>query len=180
MLVERAVRLDPDVPQIYFILAQISLYRGRHAEAIRHTERAIALAPGYADAYAQQAWVLHFAGRPSRGLEVMEEAIRLNPRVPSIYGLVRGALLYAQGSNALAIEDLEPAVAMNPTFQMLRLWLAAAYAASARTEEASWQAAEAMALNPDFTLAHIRAVYPIRDPDYLERFLGDLRKAGLR
>ncbi|MCF7984027.1 MAG: tetratricopeptide repeat protein, partial [Thiohalocapsa sp.] len=80
---------------------------------------------------------------------------------------------------ARAIDDLEQAVSMNPTFQMLRLWLAAAYAGTGRLEDASWQAAEAMALNPDFTLAHIRDVYPISDPDYLERLLHDLRTAGL-
>ncbi|MCF7992399.1 MAG: winged helix-turn-helix domain-containing protein [Thiohalocapsa sp.] len=178
-LILQAVQLDPEVPQIYFILAQVALYRGRHAEAIRHAERAVSLAPGYADAYAMQAWVLHFGGRPARGLQVMERAVRLNPRVPSIYRLVRGALYYAHGMNARAIDDLEQAVSMNPTFQMLRLWLAAAYAGTGRLEDASWQAAEAMALNPDFTLAHIRDVYPISDPDYLERLLHDLRTAGL-
>nr|WP_296926928.1 tetratricopeptide repeat protein [Thiohalocapsa sp.] len=143
-------------------------------------EHAIGLAPGYADAYALQAWILHFAGRPARGLDAMAQAIRLNPRVPSIYRFVRGALHYEQGDDARAIDDLEQAVSMNPTFQMLQLWLAAAYAGSGRIDDARWQAAEAMALNPDFTLAHIRRVYPIRDPDYLERFLGDLRRAGLK
>ena len=178
-LVRRALRLAPDVPQVYFIQGQIALYRGRHADAIREAEHATELAPAYADAYALQAWVLHYAGRPARGLEVMAQATRLNPRVPSIYRLVRGALHYEQGDNARAIDDLEQAVPMNPTFQMLRLWLAAAYAGSGRIDEAGWQAAEVMALNPDFRLAHIRRVYPIRDPDYLERFLADLRKAGL-
>jgi len=99
--------------------------------------------------------------------------------VPSIYRLVRGALHYEQGANAKAIDDLETAVSMNPNFLMLRLWLAAAYAGSGRSDDARWQAAEAMAINPDFTLAHVRDFYPIRDPDYLERFLSDLRKAGL-
>jgi TolB-like protein/DNA-binding winged helix-turn-helix (wHTH) protein len=178
-LVAQAVRLDPEVPQIYFIRAQLALYRGDHAEAIRQTEHAIALAPGYADAHAQLAWVLHFAGRPARGLRAMDEATRLNPRVPSIYRLVRGALHYAQGEDAEAISDLEQAVPMNPTFQMLRLWLAAAYAASGRIEDAQWQADELMALNPSFSLAHIQRVYPIRDPRYRERLLADLRKAGL-
>jgi TolB-like protein/Tfp pilus assembly protein PilF len=179
-LARQALRRDPSVPQIYFIQAQIALYRGRHADAIRQTERAIELVPGYADAYALQAWILHFAGRPARGLEAMARAIRLNPRVPSIYRLVRGALYYERGDNARAIADLEQAVSMNPTFQMIRLWLAAAYAEAGRLDDAGWQAAEAMALNPDFTLAYIRRLYPIRDPEYLERFLGDLRRAGLK
>ena len=68
---------------------------------------------------------------------------------------------------------------MNPTYQMLRLWLAAAYAGLERIEEAQWEAAELLAFNPDFRLEHVRRVYPIRDPDYRERLLADLRKAGL-
>lgn len=178
-LAAQAVRLDPRVPQIYFVRAQLAVYRGDHAEAIRETQHAIALAPGYADAHAQLAWVLHFAGRPALGLQAMEQATRLNPRLPSIYRLVRGALHYSQGNHAAAIADLEQAVMMNPSFQMLRLWLAAAYAAAGRIDDAEWQAAEAMALNPGFTLDHVRRVYPIRDPDYRERLLADLRKAGL-
>jgi hypothetical protein len=68
---------------------------------------------------------------------------------------------------------------MNPTDQMLRLWLAAAYAGSGRIDEARWEAAELLSLNPDFRLEHVRRVYPIRDPNYRERLLADLRKAGL-
>jgi thioredoxin-like negative regulator of GroEL len=77
------------------------------------------------------------------------------------------------------VDDLEQAVRMNPTYQMLRLWLAAAYAGSGRIEEAQWEAVELMAMNPDFRLGHVRRVYPIRDPDYRERLLADLRTAGL-
>ncbi len=178
-LVERATQLDPRVPQIYFVRGQIALYRGAHAEAVREIEEAIALSPGYADAYALLAWVLQYAGRPAEALDAMERAVRLNPRLPSIYRLVRGAAFYALGDDASAVDDLEQGVRMSPTFQWLRLWLAAAYAGSDRIEEAQWEAAELMALNPGFRLEHVRQVHPIRDPDYRERFLADLRKAGL-
>ena len=178
-LAEQAMQLDPNVPQIYFVRGQIALYRGKHAEAVREIEEAITLTPGYADAYALLAWVLHYAGRPTEGLDVMERAVRLNPRMPSIYRLVRGALYYALGEHASAVDDLEQAVQMNPSYQMLRLWLAAAYAGSGRIEEAQWEAAELMALKPGFTLEYVQRVYPIRDPDYRQRFLTDLGKAGL-
>lgn len=179
ILVDQAARLDPSVPQIYFVRGQIALYRADHAQAIRQAEQAIVREPGYADGHALLAWVLHFAGRPAQGLEVMERAVRLNPRMPSIYRLVRGALHYSLGYLDRAAADLEPAVDMNPTYQMLRLWLAAAYAGSGELEAARWQAAELRALNPDFVLEHVRRAYPIRDPVYRERLLADLRKAGL-
>lgn len=179
-LVDQALKLDPTVPQIYFVRCQIALYRGDHADAIREAETAIALSPGYADAYAVLAMVLHYAGRPAEGLEELARAVRLNPTLPSIYRLVRGALHYSLGDYPSAIADLEPAIPMNPTYQMLHLWLAAAYAGSGRIEEAQWEAAELMALNPGFSLEHVRSVYPIRDPAYMERLIADLYKAGLQ
>ncbi len=178
-LVDQAMKLDPTVPQIYFVQSQTALYRGDLAEAVRWAEEAIALSPGYADAYALLALVLHYAGRPAEGLVEMERAARLNPTLPSIYRLVRGVVHYALGDYPRAIAELEPAIPMNPTYQMLRLWLAAAYAGSGRIEEAQWQATELMALNPNFTLEHVETVFPIRDPGYRERLIGDLRKAGL-
>jgi tetratricopeptide (TPR) repeat protein len=173
------MKLDPKVPQIYFVHSQIALYRGDLPEAVRQAEEAIALSPGYADAYAMLALVLHYAGRPTEGLDEIERAIRLNPTLPSIYRLVRGVLHYSLGDYPRAIADLEPAIPMNPTYQMLRLWLAAAYAGSGRIEAAQWEAAELMALNPSFTLEHVNTVFPIRDPEYRERLIADLRKAGL-
>jgi tetratricopeptide (TPR) repeat protein len=178
-LVDQAMKLDPTVPQIDFVHSQIALYRGDLAEAIRQAEEAIALSPGYADAYAMLALVLHYAGRPAEGMDELERAVRLNPAPPSIYRLVRGLLHYALGDYPRAIADLEPAVPMNPTYQMLRLWLAAAYAGSGRLEEAQWEATELMALNPSFTLEHVETVFPIRDPAYRARLIADLRKAGL-
>ncbi len=178
-LIDQAMKLDPTVPQIDFVHSQIALYRGDLAEAIRQAEEAIALSPGYADAYAMLALVLHYAGRPAEGMDELERAVRLNPAPPSIYRLVRGLLHYALGDYPRAIADLEPAVPMNPTYQMLRLWLAAAYAGSGRLEEAQWEATELMALNPSFTLEHVETVFPIRDPAYRARLIADLRKAGL-
>lgn len=178
-LSDQAVQLDPTVPQIYFVRGQIALYRRDYAAAVREAETAITLSPGYADAYALLGWVLHFAGRPAAGLEEMARAERLNPRLPSIYRLNRGALHYSLGDYPRAIADLEPAVLMNPTHHMLRLWLAAAYAGVGRIADAEWQATELLALNPDFSLDYVKTLYPIRDPQYLERLINDLRRVGL-
>ncbi len=178
-LVEQASALDPTVPQIYFVGAQVALYRRDYAEAIRQAEQAIALSPGYADAFAMLARVLNYAGRPTEGLDEMERAMRLNPMQPSIYRMLRGAMHYFEGDYTKAIDDLEQAVPMNPTLPLLRSWLAAAYAGAGRIDEAQWEVAELMALNPGFTLEHVRNVYPIRDPAYRERLIADLRKAGL-
>jgi adenylate cyclase len=109
----------------------------------------------------------------------MERAVRLNPRVPAIYRLVRGALHYENGDIDRALADFEAAVDISPSFQLSRVWLAAAYAAADRPGDAEWETREILALDPGFSVSHVRRAFPIKDPIYRERFLEDLRRAGL-
>lgn len=178
-LIAQARILDPMVPQVYFVQGQIELFRGNYAAAIRSAEEAIAMKPNYADAYALLAWILHFAGRADDGMVSMERAVRLNPRVPAIYRLVRGALHYEGGDIDRALTDFEAAVDISPSFQLSRVWLAAAYAAADRPWDAEWETREILALDPGFSVSHVRRAFPIKDPIYRERFLEDLRRAGL-
>lgn len=105
--------------------------------------------------------------------------MRLNPRIPSIYRMVRGALHYSNGDPANALADLVPAVRINPNFQQLRIWLAAAYAAAGQIEDAQWEGIEIRNLYPDFSVSAAERGFAICDPAYLERFIADLRKADL-
>ncbi len=178
-LTEKARRLDPSVPQIYFVDSQIELFRRNYEAAIRNAEHALSIKPSYADAHALLAWILHFAGRPKEGLASMQRAVILNPRVPAVYRLVRGALHYSREELDEALADLEAAVESNPSFQLQRIWLAVAYAATGRTDDARWEGQEILALDPDFTTAQVERALPIRDPAYRERLLNDLRTAGL-
>lgn len=178
-LTEQARRLDPTIPQIYFAQGLIELYGRDYAAAIRSAEHAIEIKPNYADAHALLAWILHFAGRPEEGLESIRRAFRLNPGVPAIYRYVRGTLHYERQDMDNALEDLETAAEISPSFQLVRVWLAAAYAAVGRVGDAAWQAQEVLALDPRFTVSQVERAFPIRDPVYRERFLADLRRAGL-
>ena len=130
----------------------MKLHQRDYTGAIKDAEKAIALNSSYADGYALLAWILHFAGRPEEGLDAMRRAIRLNPRVPAVYQLVLAANHYALGSLDRAVELLESGVEISPNYQQLRVWLAAAYAASQRRELAEGEAAEILTLNPEFTV----------------------------
>jgi tetratricopeptide (TPR) repeat protein len=110
----------------------------------------------------------------------MDKAIDLNPRVPGIYLMVQGALQYELEDFPKAIHLLEQAVEINPGFQLARVFLAASYAAEERLQDARWQVIEIIALNPEFSLTTVEQGSPIRDPDYRERLLRDLRRAGLQ
>jgi len=178
-LTEKAQRLDPSLHQVYFVEGLLALFRRNYEAAIGSTDHAISIKPSYADAYALRAWIEHFDGRIAEGLASMEQAVRLNPRIPSVYRVIRGALHYAQADLDKAIADLEIAVEVNPSFQNARIWLTAAYAAAGRIEDAQWQSSEILALHSDFSSLHSLWAFPIRDPAYSDRFLRDLRRAGL-
>lgn len=178
-LTSKAKQLDDRVPQVYFVSGLVEMYRRNYAAALDDLARAIELKPSYADAHALLAWVLHFAGRPQEGLAAMQRAIDLNPRVPTTYWLVQGALYYELGENAEATRVLQLAVQNNPSYQSVRMFLAAAYAADQNLEEAAWQIEEIRTLDPDFTLGDVERGAPIRDPRYKQRLLRDLERAGL-
>jgi tetratricopeptide (TPR) repeat protein len=124
------------------------------------------------------AWILHFAGRPGEGMAAMRRAIALNPHVTALYRTVEAALHYEMGELDEARALLEQAVAVSPDQLLARLYLAAVYAATGEFEAAQWQVEEIRTLDPGFRL-DLSYGFPIRDPRYRARFVGDLRHAGL-
>ena len=178
-LAQQALQLDASIPQLYFVMSQVKLSQRDYIAAIKNIEKAIVLNSNYADGYALLGWILHFAGRPKEGLEVMQRAIRLNPRIPAVYRLVLGSIYYAIGKSDQAIEMLHEGVEINPEFQQIRVWLVAAYVSAGLMEEAEWEVAEILIINPDFSLKSVETFFPFQDPLYRDRFIADLRKAGL-
>ncbi len=77
----------------------------------------------------------------------------------------------------------EKAMRLNPRYPIYyirSLGWAYRVAELGRLEEARAEMAEALRLNPTFSLEKARQMYPFKDPADLERFLDDLRKAGLK
>jgi adenylate cyclase len=57
--------------------------------------------------------------------------------------------------------------------------LAAAYGHLGKVEEGRAQWAEALRINPDYSLEHRRRILPFKNPVDFEHILDGLRKAGL-
>ena len=60
-----------------------------------------------------------------------------------------------------------------------RVFLASAYGRLGRLDEARQMWREAMEINPDYSIAHIRRVLPYRDPAWFDHFDEGLEKVGL-
>ena len=60
------------------------------------------------------------------------------------------------------------------------LGLAATYIDLGREKEASAEAAEVLRINPKFLLDYYAKMLPYKDQSRLDRYIGALRKAGLK
>ncbi len=71
------------------------------------------------------------------------------------------------------------AIELNPQFARGHQRLAAVYGQMGLIEDAEWEAAELLTLEPDFTLARARETATFQNPADLARYIEGLRKAGL-
>jgi len=176
---ERAASIDPSVPQIHFVRAQVALFRGQHDEAASAAMRAIELDPNYADAYALLAWILHYAGRPDQAEPMLAEALKRNPRSSASYREIAGEIAFTTGRYVEAAKEFQAALERNPAHTRARLWLAATLAKLERREEAAWEVQELLTLNPEFSLSRLLLAFPLKDPQQIDALKGALTQLGL-
>lgn len=178
-LARTGLEIDGALPALRFVIGMVEMFNGNLESATAEVLRAIELKPSYADGYGLLARIMHFAGRPQEGRDAIAKAMTLNPRVPALYRMVDGALLYQLGRHDEAIGQLTASLNVSPNLLLSRLYLAAAYAGSNQPDEAKWEVDEILSFNPQFTVAYLDYGFPMRDQSFRERFLDDLRRAGL-
>lgn len=176
---ERALAIDDRLPVVYFAQGMILLYLNRHDEALAATHKALEIDPNYADSQAQFAFILNYMGRPAEGLEEMQRAIRLNPLHDFNYLWVLGQSQFYLAAYRKAATAFEEIIERNPETIAGHLMLAATYAQLGRIEDAQWEAAEIMTLQPGFTLTEARARTPYKNPRDLNLYIDALARAGL-
>jgi adenylate cyclase len=176
-LAEKAVHLDPRLPQARAQLGHVLLYKRQHDAAIAEFERAFALNPNYIDyRYAQ---VLMYAGEPARAIEVLEANTRLDPFQPLMYATnFLGHANYSLKRYGEAARLFRECASRQPHLQFPRALLAAACAQSGQLEEARAEAAEVLRINPGFTIERYKRFFVDRDPKEAEHRIDGMRKAG--
>ena len=178
-LAAKAVKLDPQLPQVHWVLGLVHMFRKEYEQAETSTRKAIELDPNFADAYALLCWILQYSGEGERGLEFMETALRLNPRAPFPYLSAEAETYFSLGRYQDAISTSEVALRRNPTAQRLRLFIAASKALAGDVSAAEWEVEELLLLEPALNLGAVDDIAPYRDPEVLERLKQGLRLAGL-
>ena len=176
---EEAAAIEPSVPQVHFVRAQVELFHGRHDNAAAAVADAIDLDPNYADAYALQAWILHYAGRPDRASSALQEALRRNPRGSAPYREIAGEIHFAAGRYDQAAQAFEAVLERNPAHARARLWLATTLLKLGRDDGAAWEVQELLMINPEFSLSRLLLAFPLKNPEQQNLLIEALSGLGL-
>jgi len=150
--------------------------------AVAELERARELQPSDPDVLADLATALCFTGRPREALTLVQQAMELNPNHPKWYFIASGIALLLTGEAERAVRDLRAWSAINPSWHVPYIFLAAALGNSGNVAEAKAALARFDALyypGSTKTLNFVRSLWPMSQ-EQEKVFLGGLRLAGMR
>lgn len=174
----KAVQLDPNLPVAHAQLGHILTFEGQHEQSIAEFEKAFALNPNFTDW--RFSMTLVRAGEPERAIQILETHMRYDPHyVPSV-PLTLGIARYYLKEYSEALPLLREFASRAPNFSQGHVWLAANLAQLGRLDEAHAQAAEALRIDPKFTIdGTARRLALNKRPEDAEHLFDGLRKAGL-
>lgn len=177
-LARRAVALDDNLPQAYWVLGFVHIFRGEYKEAINASERAITLDPNNSDAYVTLAISTNFSGNPEKAIDLMQQAIALNPRYGSRYSGVLAIAYYHAGKYQEALAAFNDSLARNPERIPPHLYKTVLLMKMDRKEDAEWQVDEVLAIKPEFSLDNLDRILPFSDEAERTEFISLLQEAG--
>ncbi|MFW6076385.1 MAG: tetratricopeptide repeat protein [Hyphomicrobiales bacterium] len=178
-LAKKAVELDGTDADAHNALGCAQLWLGNHEFAASEYETAIALDPNNARAHAELGWVYYYAGRSMEAVEPVYHAMRLDPQYPDAYLLYLAQPLMRLHRFDEAVRLLKRRIIRKPDTDISRVLLASCYGYLGRPADAKLQWADALSVNPDFSLEQRRRVLPYKDPADFDFIVDGLQKAGL-
>ena len=174
-----ALQLDSRLPLAYWVRGLSWRETGEYVKAMVEAQKAIELDPNYANAHVLLATLLYYAGRPEEGLERMLKAMQIHPHHPFNYSFHLGQAYFILHRYEEAVAALREAADSNPASERVHVWLAAALVRSNRLDDARWEAAQVLLLNPDFSVQRSAQALPFKYQADRQHFLDSLQQAGL-
>ena len=142
-------------------------------------DRALSINPNYAPALNMRGTLHIYTGEPAKAIPLIERAIRLDPisRQQHVHFLATAYFVAGEYETAMAV--FRDRIALNPSTDLSRAFLASALGHLGKTEEARAVWRELKEINPRYS--HIEHVgrLPFRNPADADKFTEGLRKAGL-
>lgn len=176
-----AMKIDPDNAEALGIYAHTLAWKKEFDNALHFFDRSLRLNPNLAYIWALSAATYAYIGDPATALKRLERYHELAPFDPyycffeSIYALTY--LIQRDYQQVLAFS--QRVVKANPDFTAGYKPLLAALGRLDRIEEAKPYLDKLLSLEPNFTIAHYREIYPLKRESDLEHYLEGLRLAGV-
>ncbi len=158
--------------------ASVHNQAGEQDLAIARHVKSIELNPGATNVMASLSDPLIYTGRVGEATELLHRAMRLDPHHPDWF---KWNLAGAQWTAEDCDMALSTMLSMAKIPNMARRTLAAIYVCLGRQEEAKATIAKFLQIEPDYSIAKFRDKMQrqYKDPAVLERWIADLRTAGL-
>ena len=176
---QTAVALDPEYALGHQQLGWTYIWKKQPDKAIASGQQGVTLDPDDDLARALFGEILNCAARPQEGLEQITKAIDLNPFHAFWYEYVQAHSYDLLGRQEEAIELMNKVLAIIPDFIPARRHLAVIYVDLNRMQEARAEIAEILRINPGYSISEWSARARYTDPAIRQRFVDNLRKAGL-
>jgi adenylate cyclase len=176
-LARTAIEFDPNLPEAYAEVAYNIIRKSDFDGATVAAERAMALNPNFVDYRLAQ--VFYSVGQPAKAIEIAKAQMRLDPFHPHFAPLIAGIAYYLLKEHQEAQRWLQEATGRAPNHQYGHAFLAAAYAQLGRVEDARAEAAEALRVNPQYTIGTQKRVSILKRSEDSDHLVDGLRKAGL-
>lgn len=145
-------------------------------------EKALALDPNNAWAWARLGWAALYQGEADRSRTCFDRSLTLSPLDPLAFNLRVGTAgaLAMKGAYAEAVRILRAVVDAHPSATWVNRPLAAWSVHAGDPETAHTAIKRFLAASPNATIELMRTQHPQRQtPDFFERMIDGLRKAGL-
>jgi tetratricopeptide (TPR) repeat protein len=163
----------------HFLIGYAYSLKGQFDKAISELEIARDLFPNNAEINAGLGSVLNTAGKPEKAIIVLKKALRLNPFPASWYLRNLGDAYRKTGEYEKAIYEYKKSIQLQPDDISSHLNLAICYVKLGREGDAHAESAEALRINPKFSLESFNKAQLHKNQKDLEQEINALRKAGL-
>ena len=177
---EAKISLDlaPDNHQSHYAMATVHTMAGEREQALAVFEKALKLNPNASDIMQSLAEALGYAGRFPEAIALMQKSARLDPHHPGWFEWNLGWAQYFAGECDEALATMRKMSHVPP---LANRTLAAIYICLGDSEQARAAIAVLHDHDPEYSVANFRLGFQDRYKDSadLERWIDDLRKAGL-
>ena len=174
-----AIAIDDQDPFAHFVASLVAMFTRDYERWAHEADRALSLNPNYALALCQRGNVHVYMGEPAKAIPYIERAIRLDPAFQQQYLHFLGTANFVAGDYETAAVLFRDRIAVNPSTDLSRAFLASALGHLGKLEDAREIWRELIEINPRYSPAEHIGRLPFRDPADAERFTDGLRKAAL-